>query len=344
MTGPIDVFEELRDDMFRYYETPYRLRDDAISRERRRLLDADGVAYREPWLEPIADYVHAQFPLTKSLHSVGAHPELSAFLTSGLFDSSFDRLYLHQQRAVDAAVRRKNVVVTAGTGGGKTEAFLVPLLNALVTESSTWTGKRADFDPWWNDRDRIWVPQRQTERGRTSAVRALLLYPMNALVEDQVSRLRRALDAPEVHTWLDDHRKGHRFTFGRYTGKTPVSGRQPARPSDRSVRRLSSTLRRQEALYQRVANDPNIRSFVGRVDGGEMISRWDMQDYPPDLLITNYSMLNIALMRSLEQPCSSKQSVGSKKTHPTRFESSSTNCTCTGAPPAPKSPTCCERF
>jgi ATP-dependent helicase YprA (DUF1998 family) len=38
------------------------------------------------------------------------------------------------------------------------------------------------------------------------------------------------------------------------------------------------------------------------MDGGEMWSRWDMQDYPPDVLITNYSMMNIMLMRSLEMP------------------------------------------
>ncbi len=33
-----------------------------------------------------------------------------------------------------------------------------------------------------------------------------------------------------------------------------------------------------------------------------MWSRWDMQDYPPDILITNYSMMNIMLMRSMEMP------------------------------------------
>ena len=36
------------------------------------------------------------------------------------------------------------------------------------------------------------------------------------------------------------------------------------------------------------------------IDGGEMWSRWDMQDTPPDILITNYHMLNIMLMRQVE--------------------------------------------
>ena len=40
--------------------------------------------------------------------------------------------------------------------------------------------------------------------------------------------------------------------------------------------------------------------FFPKMDGAEMWSRWDMQDSPPDILITNYSMLNIMLMRSIE--------------------------------------------
>ena len=44
------------------------------------------------------------------------------------------------------------------------------------------------------------------------------------------------------------------------------------------------------------------RYFFPRLDGGEMWSRWDMQETPPDVLITNYSMLNIMLMRQLESP------------------------------------------
>ena len=46
--------------------------------------------------------------------------------------------------------------------------------------------------------------------------------------------------------------------------------------------------------------DPNIRYHFPNIDGSEMWSRWDMQDTPPDILITNYSMLNIMLMRSIE--------------------------------------------
>ena len=54
-------------------------------------------------------------------------------------------------------------------------------------------------------------------RGR-AVVRALVLYPMNALVEDQLSRLRRALDSPEARRWYSRERAGNKVYFGRYNG------------------------------------------------------------------------------------------------------------------------------
>ena len=46
---------------------------------------------------------------------------------------------------------------------------------------------------------------------------------MNALVEDQMVRLRRALDSPEARAWYAAHTDGEPFFFGRYTG-VPVPG------------------------------------------------------------------------------------------------------------------------
>ena len=50
-----------------------------------------------------------------------------------------------------------------------------------------------------------------------------------------------------------------------------------------------------------IAQNPDIQDYFPRLDGGEMRSRWDMQDSPPDILITNYSMLNIMMMREIEE-------------------------------------------
>jgi ATP-dependent helicase YprA (DUF1998 family) len=161
---------------------------------------------------------------------------------------------------------------------------------------------------WWNDRHKyfqgqnIRYAQRVAQRAhdnpaaRPSAIRALLLYPLNALVEDQLIRLREALDSTPARMWLDTHRGGNRFYFGRYTGRTPVSGDRNAG----NTARLRADLREVERDAFLVANDSEARRFFPAMDGAEMWSRWDMQDAPPDLLITNYSMLNIMLMRGIE--------------------------------------------
>jgi hypothetical protein len=54
------------------------------------------------------------------------------------------------------------------------------------------------------------------------------------------------------------------------------------------------------ALHNNPERERELQYYFPRLDGGEMWSRWDMQETPPDILITNYSMLNIMMMRSIE--------------------------------------------
>src|SRR5438552_5119702 len=103
---------------------------------------------------------------------------------------------------------------------------------------------------------------------------------MNALVEDQLMRLRRAFDSPAARSWLDANRGGHRFYFGRYTGATPVAGDSSnSGARDRLRRYLTDVTRRADRLGGRDER----RYFVPRTDGAEMRSRWDMQSHPPDI-------------------------------------------------------------
>lgn len=87
-------------------------------------------------------------------------------------------LYVHQVESIKRVQNNENLVVATGTGSGKTECFLLPILDDVL-------------------------------RRPRSGVRAILIYPMNALANDQLDRLRRLLrQVPQV-------------TFGRYTGDTP---------------------------------------------------------------------------------------------------------------------------
>ena len=295
MTNPADAFSRMRADLFRYYETPYRLRLEGVMRERRRLLDQAGATWQEPWVEVLRPYAVTGQGVEKALLSTGASEDLVSFGRAGLLEHK--DVFEHQRDSLASALNGRNVAVTAGTGSGKTEAFLLPVIASILAESASWSGESPPARRWWKNSTEGWVPQRQGETGRLPGIRALILYPMNALVEDQLVRLRKALDSVPARQWLDTHRGGHRLYFGRYTGKTPVSG-DPSNSS--AVKRLRKHLVQFQERSDRVSDDAR-RPYLPRLDGAEMVSRWDMQQHPPDILITNYSMLNIALMRRIDQ-------------------------------------------
>lgn len=295
MANPADSFNRLPEDLFRYYATPFRVRFDEVMRERRALLDKAGAVWQEPWVEVLRPYAVTGLGSGEALKDAGAPPELLELVRCGLLD--FDDVFTHQRDALASALAGRNVAVTAGTGSGKTESFLLPVIAAILAESRNWTGSSPAGQSWWRrDRD-AWVPQRSREHGRLPAIRALVLYPMNALVEDQLVRLRRAFDSDSARSWFASNREGHRIYFGRYTGKTPVPG---FAANSNAVKRLRRYLNEADRRADKVEGDDR-RYYIPRLDGSEMRSRWDMQAHPPDVLITNYSMLNIVLLRAVDR-------------------------------------------
>ena len=320
MTNPMHTFDSLKSAYLRYFDSPYDLRFEELVQARRRLLDRDGVLYREPLIEAQPGYVLSGHDIRAAVSSVlggvAGWPaqtisDLASLAEVGLFLPQGTQpidLYRHQEAALRASVaQQSDTVILTGTGSGKTESIYLPVLAALVRESARWPAiAAAPQNDWWSmppptgSANRVHHPrisQRAHElSSRPAAIRALVLYPLNALAEDQMSRLRQALDNDAVRLWLSNNRSGHRFWFGRYTGWTPISG-SPLR--DGAEAELRTELKRLSTLARRVANT-DAQRFFPRFDGGEMWSRWDMQDAPPDVLITNYSMLNIMLMRDIE--------------------------------------------
>ena len=144
-------------------------------------------------------------------------------------------LYVHQEQAIRKVSAGRNVVVATGTGSGKTESFLYPILDALSAEYA---------------RDGVLRP----------GVRALLLYPMNALANDQMKRLRQILKAaPHI-------------TFGRYVGDTKDNDQQAV-----------------DVFGRLNPGEPILKN--------ELLSRRAMRARPPHLLLTNYAMLEYLLLR-----------------------------------------------
>lgn len=273
MKQPLELFEDLKDLYLKFVDATLPFRDSQLMKERRAIYSQPGVIFQEPILEFIKPYPQGK-PLSELTKELQLSPEFASLAHCGTFPQQHN-LYVHQEEAIKAACRDNlHVVATTGTGSGKTEAFLLPILNALVSEMPGW--------------------QRAT---RHRAVRALILYPLNALAEDQMVRLRRGLDSPEATTWFQRH-GGHRFYFGRYTGRTPLPGREADVAG--KLRKVREKLREQA----RIAHGSELRyQFPNLIDPGssEMWDRFSMQSTPPDILITNYSMLNIMLMRDIEK-------------------------------------------
>ena len=309
--NPNRLFEDLRDMYLRYLDSPFDLRYEDLTRERQSLLDQDGRIYRHPLIEPIPAYRtsgdsfgQAAQTLLSGNWQASEITDVAAFVDQGLFPSALT-LHQHQRDVFEqVVVNGRDAVVTTGTGSGKTECFLLPVVASIVKESAVWSApnQRPSQWDWWNHftmqgSRRRWasrIGQRARET-RPAAIRALLLYPLNALVEDQLARLREALDSPGARSWLQTNRQGNMVYFGRYTGRTPVSGDRHSA----NTARLREELRNLDHDASAVAGSAAGRFFQS-MDGAEMWSRWDMQDAPPDILITNYSMLNIMLMRSIE--------------------------------------------
>ena len=263
--------------------------------------------------------------------------------------SAFE-IYKHQAQMLKRGSQEGHPgIVTSGTGSGKTESFLLPIFAQIAKEAVGWPSPAPEFleHRWWQQLDgrpyakytdipKEYRPsakqpggspfrlQREGEHPeRPKALRAMILYPMNALVEDQMTRIRRALDSTDARVVMDEHFNNNRIFFGRYTSSTKVTGFQfhprPNRSGDKGQKEYERRHRKLEELFsvsvalqetQDRANEMDedreeedkVRYLFPSVDGGELTSRWDIQDTPPDILITNISMLNAILAREVDSP------------------------------------------
>lgn len=215
----------------RYLKTLLAPRDPALAAAFDTAIDESTLLTKGPLLELTPPYAPGA-SLADLVADGTLHRDFPQLASDAL---PMDRpLYQHQETAIRKVVAGRNLVVSTGTGSGKTESFLLPILNSLLQERANGT-----LGP---------------------GVRALLLYPMNALANDQLKRLRGLLaNTPDI-------------TFGRYTGETLQSTRD-AESGFRSSNPGQSPL-------------PN-----------EMLSRDQMRVAPPHILLTNYAMLEYLLLR-----------------------------------------------
>lgn len=286
------TFEELRSHYFRYYHTQFRIRDQRVRDQIDALLNRDGGVWRDPWLELRPPYQSSVATLQELLPA-----DIAEIVASSLWDKGPDfRPYTHQADSLVGA-GEGDLLITGGTGSGKTKAFLLPVFASLVKEAQGWTPSNyAEIDqPWWEGEwHGQFVLQRQGEdAARRAAIRCLIAYPTNALVEDQLTTLRRAARVASGHLG-----EGRQLFFGRYNGRT--QSREVVADPGRDPRFLRQWLKGVTATLDGLTEGSDQLDFVPAIYGSEMRSRQDMYEFPPDIMVTNFSMLQLMLARDSE--------------------------------------------
>lgn len=239
---------------------------------------------QEPYLEKITYYQLSQNNLMQ-LAEGDAGTRLLEPRTVELFTKYFDcedankvKLYEHQTSAILSIKNGQNLVVCTGTGSGKTESFLIPVINEIIKEKN--------------------------EKGiqYQKGVRAMLLYPMNALVNDQLKRIRKLL-------------KGTDITYGIYTGELAEvdNNSLPYKYSNNGFDQDAKRQRREEKqavneALESVKQATNTNqwqtvatSHYSFIDDespeNEYTDRRTWKDQgAPDIMITNFSMLERLLL------------------------------------------------
>ena len=314
--------EQLHGALRDYIEATYHISARSLIDRRKALLGVPGVIHQVPYLESTPRYETGKrfSELTglapAALQAFNAVSQAQGDLPKLIYDPP----YMHQSESVKGSlIDRRNLVIMTGTGSGKTESFLLPILGKLAREASA----RPD-----------------TFAGQPG-MRALVLYPMNALVNDQLGRLRGLFGDPRLvslfKTWA-----GRPPRFARYTSRTPYAGvRTPRKDSAKfrafdefyvDIERLArdpqaeshtEAHRLRQALKERGKwpAKPDLRAWIGEKgsrwrdaktgafvravtlpDDTELLTRHEVQCAPPDLLVTNYSMLEYMMMRPIERP------------------------------------------
>lgn len=209
---PTVVARQTRETILDYLRTTFALADARLADALFAFLDSPNGLFRGPYLD-------VRLPFRKADASATIPLDIAPTFTP----------YRHQLRAFERLHARDHrpqaTIVTTGTGSGKTECFLYPVL------------------------DHCW-----RRRGKPG-IKAILLYPMNALAADQARRLAKLL-------WQDPRLKGQ-VSAGLYVGEDGAHG---------------------------------VGSAEHLVD-----QRGVLRQSPPDILLTNYRMLDFLLLRPEDQ-------------------------------------------
>jgi len=251
--NPRTTTEKIRKDYKQYVSSILTTRDPEISRLAMEEVYNTGFV-KGPFLETTLPFKDG-----KSLKELAEDGIISKEFSVMGSDVHYEdwKLRIHQQHAIEhIVVKQRNMVVSTGTGSGKTECYLYPIFNHLM---------------------------REKEEGKLdSGVRALLIFPMNALANDQQKKLRKLLASyPDI-------------TFGRYTRETKHRDRKRGEEPEDAEKRLHDE-------YDNLHKDDS-KEYLRKSLPNELMCREYMAENPPHILLTNYAMLEYMLLQPNTAP------------------------------------------
>lgn len=308
--GVQEYYHTIRERLANYIKSDYLANSETLLMYAEDILgeacDYDTNIAREPFIETAASYKKVPNGISDSVVPEKVKNVLMEMVEAklGIYASPF----VHQVKALESALAGKDLFVSTGTGSGKTECFLWPIVARAVDEA---INRPDDF--------------------KLPAVRTLIIYPMNALVSDQLARFRKILGADEFREIFIKASNAERIPhFGMYTGRTPYSGKEDMKLScnlaekyrkqflvDKSAsekeqiaqRRKIEGLKSINKYPARFGGEEGMELFIKNLEEGksapgpfdaEFITRFEIQKQATDILVTNYSMLEYMLMRQKE--------------------------------------------
>lgn len=246
--NPISFTEQVVSDFLRYQLTTYPLADTSLHAQMRALLRLE-----ETRSSPLRK---GPFVSLSKLFEDG--DSIAELVRRGVLHRGMEKIALyprvrkHQQLAIEAILRGETTLVATGTGSGKTESFLYPIISRCLELQ---------------------------EANAPPGIVAVLIYPMNALAEDQLDRMRSLL-------------AGSGVPFGMYVRKTPdeeagVRGERMPPGSSRAdyAGRLAQIREQGLGITLRPHEERASRAAM-RKDGGQ-----------PRILLTNVKQLELLLTR-----------------------------------------------
>lgn len=251
--NPIAYTEKIVRSFLRYQLSAYPFSDPRLHGQMRQLLNMDEVRHtpllKGPYVSLSRSFREGA-SIAELISGKVLHPHMRQIIPAAI-----SHVYGHQERAIRAIQSGKTTLVSTGTGSGKTECFLYPIISRCLE---------------------------LRDAGAPTGITAVLVYPMNALAEDQLDRLRGLL-------------AGSGVTFGMYVGKTPDKER------DVGGQRLQPGSTR--ADYENLLNRYREQGRPDTVHPAEEICSRETMRTPgkqPRILLTNVKQLELLLTRQVD--------------------------------------------